>query len=103
MRPHGRTCSSKCLASRGSWEEAEGLAREAVAKAETTDYLNLHGAAHLAMAEVLHAAGRDPEAAAAADAAAHSYVAKGHRVGERQAQAILEKVRGGRAPGISAR
>ena len=55
------------------------------------------------MAEVLHAAGRDPEAAAAADAAAHSYVAKGHRVGERQAQAILEKVRGGRAPGISAR
>jgi len=49
----------------GEHAEAEALAREAVAIARTTDGLNGHGDALCDLAEVLHAAGRTREAAAA--------------------------------------
>ena len=98
-----RVAKSKCLAARGLLDDAERVAGEAVAKALTTDHLNLHGAAQLALAEVLHAAGRDLEAAAAAEAAREAYGAKANRVGDRRAREVLEKLRGSRAPGIGAR
>ena len=54
-----RQARGKLLARRGELEEGERLAREAVALAEETDMLNVHGDALLDLAEVLALAGRD--------------------------------------------
>ena len=64
----------------GAFGEAERLAREAVAKASGTDYLNLHGDALARLADVLRLEGRDDEAAAAALEARTLYQAKGNVV-----------------------
>ena len=60
-------------ASRGEHVEAEALAREAVAITEPTDALNIQGEARCALAEVLHAADRDNEAAATLSQALERY------------------------------
>ena len=57
-----RQARGKLLARRGELEEAERLAREAVALGAETDMLNAHGDALLDLAEVLALAGRDPRA-----------------------------------------
>jgi tetratricopeptide (TPR) repeat protein len=58
---------------RGRHEEAEGLAREALAIAEGTDALNWQGDALCDLAEVLQRAGREQEAAAILDQALERY------------------------------
>jgi tetratricopeptide (TPR) repeat protein len=63
-------------ASRGQHAEAEALAREAVALIERTDGLNYQGDALCDLAEVLHAAGRPDEAAAALEQALERYERK---------------------------
>ncbi|MDX6511820.1 MAG: hypothetical protein QOE36_1324, partial [Gaiellaceae bacterium] len=57
-----RSTRAKVLAQRGESEQAEELAHEAVEIARRTDYLNLHGEALVALAEVLAIAGRPAEA-----------------------------------------
>jgi ATP/maltotriose-dependent transcriptional regulator MalT len=63
-------------AHRGEYAEGVGLAREAVAITEQTDGLNFQGSALCDLAEVLHAAGRDEEAAAALAKALERYERK---------------------------
>jgi tetratricopeptide (TPR) repeat protein len=68
------------LARRGEMEEAERFAREAVAMAERTDFLNLQGDARMALADILRLAGRADEAADAAQRALEHYEQKGNVV-----------------------
>ena len=63
-------------ARRGHHTQAEQLAREAVASSERTDALNGQGDALCDLAEVLHAAGRSDEAAAALAQALERYEQK---------------------------
>jgi ATP/maltotriose-dependent transcriptional regulator MalT len=63
-------------ASRGEHALAEQLARAAVARAESSDALNLQGAAYCDLAEVLAAAGRANEAAEALEQALERYERK---------------------------
>jgi hypothetical protein len=63
-------------ARRGQHTQAEQLAREAVGITERTDALNLQGDALCDLAEVLHAAGRSAEAAAALAQALERYQQK---------------------------
>jgi tetratricopeptide (TPR) repeat protein len=57
-----RCASAKALARRGDLEEAELLARQALALGETTDFVVMRTEARLALAEVCEAAGRSHEA-----------------------------------------
>ena len=63
-------------ARRGEHTQAEQLAREAVATTERTDALNMQGDALCDLAQVLHAAGRSDEAAAALAQALERYERK---------------------------
>ena len=67
---------ARVLAHRGEHEEAERLAREAVAALEPTDSLIFQGDAYWDLAEVLAAAGRSEEAEAALRAALDRYERK---------------------------
>jgi tetratricopeptide (TPR) repeat protein len=73
-----RRSRAKVLARTGKLDEAERLAREAVAIAERTDYLYLQGRALHDLAEVFELAGRPAEAAAALERALELYDRKGH-------------------------
>ncbi len=68
-----RQVQALVYASRGQHTQAEQLAREAVAITEPTDALNWQGDALYDLAEVLHAAGRSDEAAAALGQALERY------------------------------
>jgi ATP/maltotriose-dependent transcriptional regulator MalT len=72
-----RVTRSKLRAHRGDLEEAEALAREAISRAEDTDWPYLRGAARMSLAEVLIAARRFAEAAEVAREAVEIYEAKG--------------------------
>jgi hypothetical protein len=54
-----RMVRARILAGADQLDEAEGLAREAVARAAETDMLNLRGEALLNLAEVLARAGKN--------------------------------------------
>jgi tetratricopeptide (TPR) repeat protein len=84
-----RGVRARLLARRGANAEAEGLAREAVALLEPSDALTDQGDARLALAEVLRAAGRAPQAAAAAREALDLYRRKGAIVLADRARAAL--------------
>ena len=71
-----RQVQALVLAHRGEHAEAERLAREAVAGIEQTDSLTFQGDAWYDLAEVLAAAGRDEEAAAALAEALDRYERK---------------------------
>ena len=64
-----RLARALALASAGTYDDAERLAREAVARADQTDRLILSGDAHLALAQVLALAGKDDRAELEAAAA----------------------------------
>jgi class 3 adenylate cyclase/tetratricopeptide (TPR) repeat protein len=68
------------LVRRGEIEEAERLARQAVAIVELTDYIDAHGDALAALATVLEAAGRREDAVAEWQAALDCYERKGNVV-----------------------
>ena len=72
-----RSGRAKICARRGDLAEAEALAREAVAVAETTDLLNTRGDTLADLGEVLALAGRPGEAAAVYDQAAELFRAQG--------------------------
>ena len=74
-----RSGRAKTCARRGELAEAEALAREAVAVAETTDLLNTRGDTLADLGEVLALAGRPGEAAEVYDQAAELFRRKGNR------------------------
>ncbi len=84
---------AELLARSGELEEAERLARAAVALAEQTDYSELRGAAFLALGRVLRAADRVDEASEAVERAVDLYERKGNRVSAAAATALLEQLR----------
>ncbi len=85
-------CSARAQALARSGEDEEGLslARRAVALAEPTDALADKADAAMALASVLLAAGRAPEARQAAAAARDLYEAKGHTLGAQSAARVAE-------------
>lgn len=72
-----RQVEALVCAHRGEHEEAERLAREAIAIIETTDGLRWQGDAHADLATVLEAAGRRDDTAAALREALNRYERKG--------------------------
>jgi tetratricopeptide (TPR) repeat protein len=87
-----RAARAKVLARIGRSEEGETLAREAVALAEQTDFLVVHGDALVDLAEVLRLAGRATEAAPALRDAIRLYDRKGNVVSSRRAATLLAEV-----------
>jgi class 3 adenylate cyclase/predicted ATPase len=87
-----RTVQAKLLATSGHLENAEALARHAVALAENTDWSNDHAAACVALGEVLYKRGLLEQAQTAIRRALALYEAKGNIVaveGVRSLQARL--------------
>jgi class 3 adenylate cyclase/tetratricopeptide (TPR) repeat protein len=76
-----RQVRAKLLSRRGEHEEAEGLAREAVAWGDPTDALEHKAHSRCDLAFVLAAAGKQDEALAAVDSAEPLFAQKGHTVG----------------------
>ena len=68
---------------------ADALAREAVALADTTDFLELRGDCRVALADVLLLAGRDEDAAEVLEEARHLYEQKGNVVSAEKVRALL--------------
>jgi tetratricopeptide (TPR) repeat protein len=87
-----RQVRAKVLARRGEHEEAERLAREAVAVGEDTDWLDGQGDAHADLAEVLALADRPQEAAGALEQALARYERKGNVVMAKRARARLAEL-----------
>ncbi|HWO70368.1 MAG TPA: AAA family ATPase, partial [Actinomycetota bacterium] len=79
-----RSARAKVLAATGDLEAAERLAREAVARGEPTDYLNMRGEAHADLATVLRAAGKAEEADRALEAALELFRRKGNEAAARR-------------------
>jgi len=91
----GRQDKAQVLARRGEVEEAERLAREAIAIGEETDLLSPQGDALADLAEVLSIAGRPEEAARSFEEALERYERKGNlalaaRTRERLESLLLE-------------
>ena len=86
--------SAKALARKGRKRKAEALAREAVALANQTDFLNFHAGALIDLAEVLRLAGRQADAAAAAAEAVELYGRKGNSVAGERARTLLRALGG---------
>ncbi len=87
-----RRVRARVLATRGEVDEAERLAREAVAILEPTDFLDQRGRAALDLAHVLAAAGRPEEAATAAAEAHGHFQAKGNVVSAGWARGLLDEL-----------
>jgi len=90
-----RGVQAKILARRGRCEEAEALARSAVALVEATDLLSHRGDAMLDLADVLRTCAREPESERAARAGLALYELKGNAVGAVRARALLGQRQGG--------
>ena len=89
-----RSTRAVVLAHRGELTPAESLAKEATALAADTDFLDLRASALAGLAEVLLLAGRDDEAALAAESATATYERKGNVVAARRTAALVP-ARGG--------
>jgi hypothetical protein len=81
------------LARRGDDREAEQMAREASARIEGTDALDLRGGALLDLADVLILAGRKHEARPSAEAALGLFERKGNVVSAEEARRVLAQAR----------
>jgi ATP/maltotriose-dependent transcriptional regulator MalT len=90
-----RGVQAKILALRGRCEEAEALARSAVALVEATDLLSHRGDAMLDLADVLRICARKPESQRAARAGLALHEQKGNRVGAVRARKLLGERQGG--------
>jgi predicted ATPase len=84
-----RGVRATALARRGGLTEAERLARQAVALAERTDFLNHRAEAQLVLAEVLARSGRPEQATEAREAALDLYELKGNVVAAGHLRAAL--------------
>ncbi|MBA2257047.1 MAG: tetratricopeptide repeat protein [Thermoleophilaceae bacterium] len=84
-----RRVRAKVLASKGEFDEAERLGREAVRIAAETDYLDARAKAAADLAEVLRLAGRPKESAAALEEAIRLYDKKGNVVAAGTLRALL--------------
>jgi ATP/maltotriose-dependent transcriptional regulator MalT len=84
-----RMTRSQVLAHRGELESAERLAREAVAFAAESDFLDSHGDALLELAEVMRLTGRPTEAIRVVREAERLYTLKGNVVSAARAHARL--------------
>jgi class 3 adenylate cyclase/tetratricopeptide (TPR) repeat protein len=84
-----RTVRARILAVRGEVDQAEALGREAVARVDVTDYIDLRGDAHAALGDVLASAGRPAEGAEEWQRAVALYEAKGNTV---MASRIQERI-----------
>jgi predicted ATPase len=84
-----RALRAKLLARQGDLEQAEALAREAVALAAETDFLVLRGDALMDLAEVLRAAGREADAVPFVEQALELYEQKGNVVAAERARTPL--------------
>ena len=73
-----RRVQAKLLARRGELREAERLARDALARVERTDYLNLRAQVSADLGEVLHLAHRPEESASALRGASQLFEQKGN-------------------------
>jgi class 3 adenylate cyclase/tetratricopeptide (TPR) repeat protein len=86
-----RSAKAIALARLGRVAEAEAFARDAVARAEPTEYVLLRALAHEALAQVLRLIGRAEEAEASLAKAIEAHEAKGNIVGaERDRRALIE-------------
>lgn len=88
-----RQAKAKVLARRGEHEQAEQLAREAVAIFEATDVLDHQGDLYADLGEVYLLTGKPDEAAAALELAVERYERKGIVVSTARAQARLAAIR----------
>lgn len=79
-------------ASRGELDDAERLVKLGLEQAETTDFWEFRGEAYEALAEVLAARGRRDQARAALEQALDVYRAKGARIAEERALALLAQL-----------
>jgi hypothetical protein len=85
-----RAARAKALARMTNAEGAEALAREAVALAERTDFLIVHGDALMDLAEVLRLTDRADQSVAIVEQALRLYEQKGNTVSAARARALLE-------------
>jgi tetratricopeptide (TPR) repeat protein len=88
-----RGVRARILARRGALDDADALAREAVALTSRTDQRILVADALLDLAEVLRRAGKLVEARGAAREALERYESKGHAVFAARARAALDEIR----------
>jgi len=84
-----RSAEAKLLAQRGQLDEAERLAREAVATIDRIDEVNHHANVRMGLAEVLRLAGRPDEAREVLEEALARYEQKGNDVMAEKARALL--------------
>ena len=88
-----RQALARVLARRGEFEAAQLLAREAIARAESTDMLWTRGEARFDLADVLELAGDPDGAAAALERALDEYTQKGVIPAIERTQARLATLR----------
>ena len=91
-----RTTRAQVSAQRGELASAEELAREAVAFAAESDFLDSHGDALLSLATVFRLAGRPQEVGTALEGALQLYEQKGNKVSAARARSQLEALARGR-------
>ncbi len=87
-----RSVLAKVLARRGAAADAQRLAKEAVALADSTDFLHLRWHVRLRRAEVLELLGQDEEARVVLEEALAVAEAKGNTVGAVRARSLLERL-----------
>ena len=87
-----RRSRARVLARRAEYEAAEALAREALAIAEKTDFINERADALIDLSHVLDACRRRKEAIAAASEAMHLYELKGNLVAAAVTELHLSKI-----------
>jgi ATP/maltotriose-dependent transcriptional regulator MalT len=87
-----RSARARARAGLGDLEAAESLARDAVAFAEHSDFLNVHGDALVTLAEILERTDRADGAAEALRGAVGLYEEKGNVVSAGNARMILERI-----------
>jgi class 3 adenylate cyclase/tetratricopeptide (TPR) repeat protein len=80
-------------ARRGAFEDAEKMARDAIAQIEAGDFINDQADARMALAEVLQLAGRAPEAVEVVQEALDRYRAKGNVTQSAIAESRLAELR----------
>ena len=85
-----RGVQARILARQGNCDEAETVAREAVARLEPTDLLTHRGDAMLDLADVLRICGRHEESRSAAHAGHRLYELKGNAAAAARARPLLD-------------